>query len=287
MLIKEYSLKDYQPHCQNGKLTLYLWDEENVTPKGESRPLILICPGGSYEFLSVRESDPVMLKFLGEGYHVAKLSYTVVNQEQPDTYFPTPFIELGTALEVIHQVATDFAIDVQRIHCLGFSAGGHLVATYTGLAQLPFSKQLLPKEITWRLPASQLLAYPVIDFSLGWPREKDVLGQMKNVLPEFFTAAQKLVTDKTPPTFIWQTVTDQTVPISHALAYLNALVEHSVSFESHIYPMGKHGLALANCQSAKKEALSAYDLPHVASWFSLALEWLQFLDKKNKQEGAC
>ncbi|MGX7059037.1 alpha/beta hydrolase [Vagococcus humatus] len=275
MFIKEYQLKDYHDQCGVGQLSIYLWNKEQVTPRGEKRPFVLICPGGGYEFLSLREGEPVALKLLGEGYHVGILSYTTVTCEQGAEYPCQPLVELATALEILHEKGQALGIDTADIHCLGFSAGGHLVATYTGVAQKQGAALgLVSHDLAWHLPKTQLLAYPVIDFSLGWPRETDRLGQVKQDLPAFFTKAQVLVTDQTPPTFIWQTGADQTVPIQNALVYLQALAEHKVTFESHIYPFGRHGLSLANLAGAKKEALEEYDLPFVATWLPLALHWL-------------
>jgi dipeptidyl aminopeptidase/acylaminoacyl peptidase len=55
---------------------------------------------------------------------------------------------------------------------------------------------------------------------------------------------------------------DQRVSVEHSLLFAEALRQHNVSFELHIYPEGPHGLALAP------------NNPHVASWLDLCCQWL-------------
>ena len=58
-------------------LTGYLRDCTQSTPRFNTRPAVLICPGGGYNHCSVREGDPVAMPFLQAGYQVFVLSYTV------------------------------------------------------------------------------------------------------------------------------------------------------------------------------------------------------------------
>ncbi|CAK0895993.1 unnamed protein product, partial [Prorocentrum cordatum] len=44
----------------------------------------------------------------------------------------------------------------------------------------------------------------------------------------------------TPPTFIWASEGDMTVPVENTKRYVAALVSAGVSHEAHIFPNGKH-----------------------------------------------
>ena len=74
---------------------------------------------------------------------------------------------------------------------------------------------------------------------------------------------ERLVDDRTPPTFLWSTADDEAVPVSNSLRYAQALVDAGVSTELHVLPHGRHGLGLAP------------DVPEVAGWSRLCEEWLQ------------
>ena len=53
-----------------------------------------------------------------------------------------------------------------------------------------------------------------------------------------------------PPAFLWHTADDASVPVQNTLLLAEALAEQGVSFETHIYPHGVHGLALSTEQTA-------------------------------------
>ena len=81
------------------------------------------------------------------------------------------------------------------------------------------------------------------------------------------------VDETSTPAFIWHTVTDTCVPVQNSLLLVNALLEHGVSLEAHIFPEGVHGLALANKETwTGQEHLN---MPHVQCWVDLAIRWTQ------------
>lgn len=49
-----------------------------------------------------------------------------------------------------------------------------------------------------------------------------------------------------PPTFLWHTFTDPSVPVRNSLRMALALADAGVKMEMHIFPEGTHGLSLAN-----------------------------------------
>ena len=54
------------------RLITYIQDHYQEI-KIESRPLVLICPGGAYAYTSAREGEAFAMQFLAMGYHAAVL----------------------------------------------------------------------------------------------------------------------------------------------------------------------------------------------------------------------
>ena len=53
------------------------------------------------------------------------------------------------------------------------------------------------------------------------------------------------VTKDTPPCFLWQTVTDQTVPVENSYLFAQACAQAGVPFAQHVFSEGIHGLSVA------------------------------------------
>ncbi|MBY8909748.1 hypothetical protein K6L05_08075 [Salinicoccus roseus] len=51
---------------------------ESAVHEKEGRPAVVICPGGSYMYVSEREAEPVGYEFLAKGYHVFILRYSTI-----------------------------------------------------------------------------------------------------------------------------------------------------------------------------------------------------------------
>jgi acetyl esterase/lipase len=58
------------------------------------------------------------------------------------------------------------------------------------------------------------------------------------------------VTKETPPTFIYHTTNDQTVPVEQALSFYEALLKAGVLAEMHIFAYGAHGSGLGSSDAA-------------------------------------
>ena len=81
-------------------LTGYLRDETTEMPSYNTRPAVLILPGGGYRYCSPREADPVAVQFLQAGYHVFTLIYStdhaaVAAADRSRVRHPVPAPECG------------------------------------------------------------------------------------------------------------------------------------------------------------------------------------------------
>ena len=95
--------------------------------KNRRRPVGIICPGGAYMSISDREGEPIAIRFLAEGYHAIVLHYSVY----PNATYPTALLELGRVVSMLREKSDEWLIDKDKIILMGFSAGGHLAASYS------------------------------------------------------------------------------------------------------------------------------------------------------------
>ena len=78
------------------------------------------------EWVSEREAEPIALKFVGAGYHAVVLHYSVA----PAAHYPTALRQLAWTVAYLREHAAEYHIDPNKVVVAGFSAGGHLAASY-------------------------------------------------------------------------------------------------------------------------------------------------------------
>ena len=260
-----------------GNLYTYFLDSSIEMRPNEKRPVILMCPGGGYEMTSDREAEPMAMQFLAMGYHVAVLRYSVC-----PVRYPAALLQVAESVLYLKEHADEYHIDPEKIVVQGCSAGGHLAANYGIAWNSPFLTKLMGMENDpERLcVAGLLLCYPVITSG-----EKAHEGSFRNLLGEQYEekkeelSLENQVTPDTPPTFLWHTATDETVPVENSLYFFQACLQQGVSAELHIYPVGGHGLSLANEETCRANGIGVQK--ECQSWIGLAQTWLEEILIKN------
>lgn len=271
MQYQTYRLKEYFPAlCGNYEptLTAYCPDNSAEIHPGRVRASVLICPGGAYAFTSDREAEPVALQFVARGFNAFVLRYSVA----PERY-PEALREAAAAMAFIRGRAEDFSVNPEQIAILGFSAGGHLAASLGVFWNDPELAQALGKTAEDIRPNGLILGYPVISSGEFAHRGSidNLLGSDADAALRAKMSLETQVTEQTPPTFLWHTYADGSVPVENSLGFAAALRRHNVPFEMHIYPTGSHGLSLCSYETATHaEQL----LPHDAGWMPLCCEWM-------------
>ncbi|MDE6220389.1 MAG: alpha/beta hydrolase [Lachnospiraceae bacterium] len=254
-------------------LSLYIQEDYADTYGERRRPMVLVCPGGGYEHVSVREGEPVALHFLTAGCHAAVLWYDISKQ---GVEHPQELKELAWSVAYIREHAKQYAIDPDKILVAGFSAGGHLAASLGCF----WDKEWLEKEMQMQSacyrPNGLILAYPVITsgaFAHRGSFDNLMGGKAGDKLAEELSL-EKQVTDKVPPVFMWHTFEDGAVPLENSLMFASALREAGVNFEYHVFPHGGHGYALATRETAMKEGVEIE--PQCEQWMALCRNWLKY-----------
>ncbi len=252
-------------------MTVYVPDPllQREELRNKKRPCVLVCPGGGYHFVSDREAEPIALHFLPEGYVVCVVTYSVAPHR-----FPTQLQEVAAAMELIHQNAKEWDCDGGRVAIVGFSAGGHLAAHYSNAFDIPEVRAVFPES---KPVQATVLSYPVISADPAYCHP----GSFCNLLGHDYPMTQeeldrfscdRLVTEHTPPAFLWHTAGDELVPVQNTLLYAQALANSGVPFGVHIYPAGHHGLATVD---AVTNLELSEEIKRANDWMQQVKIWLK------------
>lgn len=271
-------LKDKFPFLgENGcdpTVEIYLpYNMPEMGRQNKKRPCMVICPGGGYCMCSERESEPVALQFLAQGFNAFVITYSTASHQ-----FPTQLREVAALMEIIYENADSWNCNTSKIAIMGFSAGGHLAAHYSTAYDCEEVREVFPES---KAVNASVLCYPVITADPAHAH----LGSFYNLLGKQEITQQdvekyscdRLVKENTPPAFIWHTAADNAVPVMNSLLYASALSKYKIPFELHIYPYGWHGLSTADYLT--NDNINE-KIDHVAAWVGCACKWLRLMDFK-------
>lgn len=279
-------------------LTTYVINTTGELSGQGKRPAVIVCPGGGYFNCSDREAEPIALQFAIRGYHAFVLRYSTYTEgkdEFPDisatlpakerTKHPAPVRDIGKAMLYIRSHAEEWMVDMDRVAVCGFSAGGHNAAMYGVYWDKPLLTEHFGVKAEALKPAAMILCYPLTDyvFMEKVPKNPMDTAFFRNSNVAFIgepepseekleeVSPAMLVTENTPPAFLWATAEDRLVPVQHAIRMAHALADKKVPFELHVFEQGDHGLSTGTQAAAiAKTQLN----PDVAKWTELAGAWL-------------
>ncbi len=208
---------------------------------------VVVLPGGGYTHLAANhEGRQVADWFTTRGFRAFVLSYRLASHGY---ILPAPLLDARRAVQTVRARAGDYQINPNRIVIIGFSAGGHLAALASTqfVAGKPDSEDLIER-VSSR-PDYLVLGYPWIGaVSESDPRyldrcKKEYAIDKCEALRTGYSPDLS-VTKETPPTFLYHTFNDQSVPVEQGLRFYEALVKAGVPSEAHIFPNGPHGVGL-------------------------------------------
>lgn len=251
------------------RLVTYIWDESPEIPV-KKRPIVLICPGGGYCMTSDREAESVALRLMCAGVHAAVLRYSVRPAE-----YPTALLEVAQAVALLRSRAEEWGIMEDKIVVMGFSAGGHLAASYAENWNRSEVAEKTGVSGEMLRPNGLLLCYPVITSDKRYWHQ----GSFENLLGSQWSeerleafSLEKHVGEQIPKTFLWHTYEDTSVPVENSLLFVMALRRQGIPTEFHMYEKGVHGLSLAKPHTNNMEGTCVQT--ECQSWIDLAEIWL-------------
>ena len=234
-----------------------------VVPAGRGTgTAVIVCPGGGYQGLSMDKEGDQIARWLNS---LGVTSFVLKYRLGPKYHHPVELGDAQRAIRTVRSKASEYRLLPDRIGIMGFSAGGHLASTAGTHFDAGNTGAADPIDRLSSRPDFLVLCYPVISFTSNAHQ-----GSRRNLIGE--NADPKLVenlsnelqvTAQTPPTFLFHTTTDATVPVENSVMFYSALRKAGVPAELHIYERGPHGVGLAQ----NDEALS--------SWPARLADWLR------------
>ena len=97
-----YALAGAQGPQSGVTMTCYLLKASDDMPAMKEKPMVIVCPGGGYQFRSDREAEPIATQLMAAGMHVGILNYSV------DTYrYPVAALEAAQAVREVRRHAAE------------------------------------------------------------------------------------------------------------------------------------------------------------------------------------
>ncbi len=227
----------------------YLHDEDEDS--GIQRDCMLVVPGGGYCMCCQHEGELPAKVFYEQGMNTFVLTYTTdITMSVP--LKKQPLNDISRAVRFIRKNAKEYGIEGKKLIICGFSAGGHVC----GSLAVHFDDVKDPDpglDSISNRPDGAILSYPVLTVG-KFTHEYSMLTLLgPNPAPDEkdYYSCVKHVSENTPPCFLWQTVTDDLVPIENTYLFAMALREKNIPFAHYAFPSGHHGLTVCSEESMK------------------------------------
>ncbi len=239
-------------------LTIYLPEGANATKTG-----VVVAPGGGYEHLAMGHEGVDVARWLNaHGVAAFVLKYRL----GPKYHYPVELEDAQRAIRMVRANAAEYGVADDHVGMWGFSAGGHLTATVGTHFDAGNAAASDVVEREGSRPDFLILAYPVITFEVPFAHggsRKYLLGDDPDPALVRSLSAQLQVTTATPPTFLFATTDDKTVPVMNSVMFYEALVKAGVPVEMHLFQHGPHGVGLAPGD------------PALSEWPDLLAKWMR------------
>jgi acetyl esterase/lipase len=203
---------------------------------------VIVLPGGGYAEHAAHEAEPIVGWLTGLDVRASVFRYPLLVRH------PAPMNALRAEINRLRDGG------VERIGLIGFSAGGHLA----GLAALA------PGGDAGNAADFAVLGYAITSMETETYRPARVILLGENATPELrrATSLDALVTQSSPPFFLWHTAEDAYVPPEHTYRLAASLATHGIPHTAHVFAHGPHSLGLAR------------DSGDAAAWTTLAASWI-------------
>ena len=239
-------------------LTVFLPAGVNATKTG-----VVVAPGGSYQHLAMEKEGYAIAEWLNaRGVAAFVLKYRL----GPKYHHPVEMWDAQRAIRMVRAHAGEYGLASDHVGMWGFSAGGHLTATAGTQFDWGKADSADLVERQGSRPDFLVLAYPVITMQEPYVHHgslKNLLGDDPDPALVRSQSAETRVTKDTPPTFLFSTTDDKTVPVMNSVMFYEALVKAGVPAEMHIFQQGAHGAGLATAN------------PQLSVWPDLVAKWMR------------
>ena len=217
------------------KLTPYI-PQDNPT-----KTAVIVCPGGSYFWLDKETEGKKVAEWLCQnGIAAFVLEYShggwgafAFHMRTKGRKFPTGFDDLYRALNEVRSKADTYGYRTDRVGCMGFSAGGHLV--------MHAAEQLSG---TPDVPLFVAPMYPVVSMTHPCTHKRSrrgLLGEHPSKALKDSLSLEHHVPANCPPVFLMNCDDDPIVHYHNSELLDSALTVHAVPHHYEHYHTGGHG----------------------------------------------
>jgi acetyl esterase/lipase len=228
---------------------------------------LLLAPGGGYQRVVWDKEGVEVAEWLaGLGMTVAVLIYRLPGEGHLDGHL-VPLQDAQRALRLLRHHAAAWGLDQTRIGALGFSAGGHVIAS---LATRFDEASYRPRDAIdahSARPDFVALGYPVISMdpaiAHAGSRSKLLGAHVDEAAFAARASADLQVRADTPESFILLPDDDAAVPPENSIRYYLALRAAGVPAELHVFRNGGHGFGIRLAEGPVRE------------WTTLFAAWLR------------
>jgi acetyl esterase/lipase len=247
------------------KLTAFI-PKENPTGTG-----VIVCPGGSYFWLDKKTEGYGVAQWLCDnGIAAFVLEYShggwgafAFHMRTGGRMFPAGFNDLRKAFNTVRANHKEYGVRTDRIGCMGFSAGGHLVM---------HAAEQLANDAARPFFAAPM--YPVISMTHPCTHKRSrrgLLGERPSQAMKDSLSLENHVPDNCPPIFLMNCDDDPIVHYHNAELMDSALTVHNIPHHYEHYRTGGHGFG----------ATPAKTTAEAIQWQERFLAWLRELTIDN------
>lgn len=243
------------------KLTAYI-PQDNPMATG-----VIVCPGGSYFWLDKKNEGHRVAQWLRDnGIAAFVLEYShggwasfAFHVRTSGRRFPAGFRDLQRALGEVRSRSSEYGVRPDRIGCMGFSAGGHLV--------MHAAEQLAG---TADVPAFVAPMYPVVSMTHPCTHKRSrrgLLGERPSREMKDSLSLEHHVPRNCPPVFLMNCDDDPIVNYHNAELLDSALTATGIPHHYEHYRTGGHGFGVSPERTT----------PEAIQWKDRFLAWLREL----------
>ena len=263
--------------------TVYIWEGQNVhngkqvtlTPfLAENNPdgtSIIVCPGGSYYWLSEINEGEDVARWLNEnGISAFVLLYRVAGVREFIWHYrrvfrgnqhPDMLNDAQRAIEYVKEHSEEYNIDPNRLGIMGFSAGGHLSMSTACFYNSEENR-----------PAFAAPIYPVVTMNEPYAHDRSrraLLGdrRCKNHTMRDSLSLERHIPNDCPPVFLVNCVDDDVVDYHNSVMLDSALTVKNINHKYVQYQTGGHGFGASETRGTEESR----------NWKNEFINWIQNL----------
>ena len=206
----------------------------------KNAPTFFIAPGGGYCVVCLDyEGTDMAEEFNRNGINAFVLKYRVGSAARA----PHPQEDMAALIKYVFANKDKFGIGSERYSVMGFSAGGHLAASFC-TENVGYARFGLPK------PDFAALCYAVL--TMGDDTHEGTMRTLTGGNPELRDAySVEKHADNYPPTFFWHCRDDKAVPPNNPILVSKELTARNIPNKLVFFSKGGHGLGLGKGTEAE------------------------------------